>query len=136
PTGNVNEYTVTYQVTITNTSEALAFYDLRDTLKYGDGASIISATASYVSGDMEQGTSNYTNFDGQTDYVITEEEQIGSGEIEIYQVIVVFGVNPEQVTPTSADCVLEDGETGTGLLNSAGVSGGVPSKWDDDCSEI
>src|SRR5690606_16528542 len=49
-TGNVNEYTITYEIEVNNDSEALAFYDLSDTLKYGAGAIIGDVTAAYVAG--------------------------------------------------------------------------------------
>src|SRR5690606_9412046 len=116
PTANLNEYTITYEIAIENTSDDLATYDLTDTLKYGAGATDISAVASYVSGDGETGTVNYGDFDGLADYLITAGEQIAGGATEIYQVVVTFAVDLEVVTDASADCELTTGEVGTGLL--------------------
>src|SRR5690606_21825695 len=136
PTGNVNEYTIAYQVVVENTSDVPAFYDLRDTLKYGEGAQVTDVVASYVDGDGETGTPNYGSFDGQTDYLIIEEESVAALRADSFQVLVTFTVDPGTVTDESANCNLLPGEEGTGLLNSAGVSGGVPPQWDDDCEEI
>src|SRR5690606_19462444 len=66
PTANVNEYTITYQIDVTNTSDDLATYDLSDTLKYGAGAIIGNVTAAYVGGgDGLNGALN-AGFNGQT----------------------------------------------------------------------
>src|SRR5690606_13101833 len=136
PTGNVNEYTIAYKVEVMNTSDVPAFYDLRDTLKYGTGATITDVVASYLGGDGQTGTSNYTNFDGQSDYLITLNESVAATRADSFQVLVTFVVDPGLVTDESGDCDLLPGEEGTGLLNTAGVSGGVPPQWDEDCREI
>src|SRR5690606_21344257 len=130
PTGNVNEYTIAYQVVVENTSDVPAFYDLRDTLKYGTGAQITDVEASYVNGDGETGTSNYGSFDGQNNYVITVNESVAASRSDSFQVLVTFVVDPGLVTAASADCdVLQCGD-GTVWLHSAGVRGGVPPQWD------
>src|SRR5690606_11006476 len=67
---------------------------------------------------------------------IIEEESVAALRADRFQVLVTFMVDPGLVTAASADCELEPGEEGTGLLNTAGVSGGVPPQWDDDCREI
>src|SRR5690606_9883476 len=56
PTANLNEYTITYGIEVTNTSDDLATYDRSDTLKYEAAANIGNVTASYVSGDGFSGT--------------------------------------------------------------------------------
>src|SRR5690606_17434205 len=66
PTANVNEYTITYQIDVTNTSDDLATYDLSDTLKYGAGAIIGNVTAAYRAGrDILNATLN-AGYNGQT----------------------------------------------------------------------
>src|SRR5690606_28688034 len=64
-TGNVNEYTITYEIEVNNDSEALAFYDLTDTLKYGAGAIIGNVTAAYVAGGDGLNTTLNAAFTGQ-----------------------------------------------------------------------
>src|SRR5690606_4495990 len=98
PTGNVNEYTIAYQVVVENTSDVPAFYDLRDTLKYGEGAQVTDVVASYVDGDGETGTPNYGSFDGQTDYLIIEDESVAALRADSFQVLVTFVVDPGLVT--------------------------------------
>src|SRR5690606_30713121 len=136
PTASVNEYTITYQIDVTNTSDDLATYDLSDTLKYGAGANIGNVTASYVSGDGFSGTDLTGSFDGQSNFVISDDEQVGVDQKDVFQVVVTFTVDLEVVTDESADCDLEEGELGTGLLNVAEVSDGVPSDNAEDCAEI
>ena len=138
PTGNLNEFSISYIISITNAGDAKAFYDLTDTLKYGLGTTVVSATASYVGGGTEtfSGTNNTGNYDGQTDFLITDDEMIEVGSTEDWMVDVVFTVDPEIVTGLSSNCVLETGETGTGLLNCAAVSDGVPNNTDDACEPI
>src|SRR5690606_23564998 len=123
-------------IEVTNTSDDLATYDLSDTLKYGAGANIGNVTASYVSGDGFSGADLTGSFDGQSNFVISDDEQVGVDQKDVFQVVVSFTVDLEVVTDESADCDLEEGELGTGLLNVAEVSDGVPSDNAEDCAEI
>src|SRR5690606_17188400 len=138
-TGNqLNEYSITYRISVENTSpDCPGTYDLRDTLKYGAGAIIGNVTAAYVAGgDGLNGTLNQS-FNGQVgNDLIVANETVDAGNIDNYTVTVTFTVDLEEVTDESANCVLISAEEGTGLLNSAGVSGGVPAQWDDACEEI
>src|SRR5690606_14809319 len=77
------------------------------------------------------------NFNGQTgNYQIVDNETVAGGATDKYTVTVIFRVDLEEVTDQSANCTLEGGELGTGLLNVAEVSDGVPSKNDDACEDI
>src|SRR5690606_15282598 len=138
-TGNhPNEYSITYQITVSNSSmDCPGTYDLSDTLKYGAGAIIGDVTAAYVAGGDGLTATINQNFNGQTgNYLIVDNETVAGGATDTYTVTVTFTVDLEEVTDQSANCTLEGGELGTGLLNVAEVSDGVPSKNDDDCSEI
>src|SRR5690606_15065142 len=136
-TANLNEYTITYEIEVTNTSDDLATYDLSDTLKYGAGAIIGDVTAAYVAGGDGLIATINQNFNGQTgNYQVVDNETVAGGATDTYTVTVTFTVDLEVVTDESADCDLEEGELGTGLLNVAEVSDGVPSDNDDDCREI
>ena len=138
PTGNVNEFTISYAISVENTGNAVASFDLSDTLKYGTGAIVKSTTVNYIGGLGETltGIDNSLAFDGQTDYLIVENEMLGVGATEEWEVVVVFTVDPIQVTTQSEDCILGPGEGGTGLLNCAAASGGVPMVVADDCESI
>src|SRR5690606_14174875 len=136
-TGNVNEYTITYEIEVNNDSEALAFYDLTDTLKFGAGAIIGNVTAGYVVGGDGLNTTLNPGFNGQTgNYLIVDNETVAAGATDTYTVTVTFTVDVEVISDASANCVLEEGELGTGLLNVAEVSDGVPSQSDEDCEDI
>ena len=138
PTGLPNEYTITYNIDIINAGTISANYDLTDTLKFGLGTTINEVVVSYVGGGTEslEGTSNISNFDGQVDYLIVDDEMIAPGSTEAWEVIVTFMTDPITVTTQSGDCTLETSETGTGLLNCAVVSGGVESMSSDVCEPI
>jgi len=138
PTGNPNEFSIEYTITVTNIGDAKAFYDLTDTLKYGEGANVVSATALYIGGGAEtnSGVDNTANFDGTADFVISDDEMIETGATEEWTVTTIFTIDTEVVTTMSGDCNLETNETGTGLLNFAVVSGGVPMSNSEICEVI
>src|SRR5690606_40545600 len=95
-TGNVNEYTITYEIEVNNDSEALAFYDLSDTLKYGTGAIIGDVTAAYVAGGDGLNTTLNAAFTGQTgNYLIVDNETVAAGATDTYSVTVTFTVDVE-----------------------------------------
>jgi len=138
PTGNPNEFTISYEITVTNTGDAKAFYDLTDTLKYGSGATVVDANVNYIGGGTEDlsGINNTASYDGLADYLISDNEMIELGAVEVWEVVVIFTVDVEMIIDGSANCMLEMGETGTGLLNCASVSDGVPDATDDACEPL
>ena len=134
-TGTLFEYTVSYLITVTNTADAPAFYDLSDTFKYGTGALINDVTIAYVGGEGLAQEIN-PDFDGKTDYLIVEEETLAVGQQDIYSVTTVFQIFQNMITPQSANCLLESSELGTGLLNAATVDGSVPRVTDIACAPM
>ena len=135
PTGNTNEFEISYLIEVTNISNALAFYDLSDTIKYGSGSMVQNVSVAYDSGDGQSGFLN-EDFDGLIDFTVIEEESVAVGMTDRFLVSVEFLVQPDQWSLASSNCILEQGETGTGLLNAATVDGGVPMKTDTACSGI
>src|SRR5690606_6546373 len=130
PTANLNEYTITYEIEVTNTSDDLATYDLSDTLKYGAGAIIDLVEVTHDNTGDALSTSLITGFDGHTtgNYQIVDDETVAAGATETYSVTVTFTVNPAEVTEQSAECTVYDpAAPGSGLLNVAVVSDGVPT---------
>src|SRR5690606_39583485 len=84
-----------------------------------------------VSGAGGEGvsTTSLPGFTGQTgNYLIVDNETVAAGATDTYTVTVTFTVDLDEVTDQSADCELQEGERGTGLLNVAEVSDGVPSQ--------
>lgn len=138
PTGAVNEFSVSYNITVENTGNAVASFDLSDTLKYGGAANVQSVSVNYIggAGETSTGVDNSLAFDGQTDYLIVSNEMLATAATEEWEVVVVFTVDPVLLTMQNADCTLEPGEAGTGLLNCASATGSVPTVIADDCSPI
>jgi len=138
PTGVPNNFTITYTISVTNSGNTLATYDLSDTLKYGEGAVVETVAASYLGGvnEMLTGLDNSPNYDGMVDYNLVQGESLDIGNSEAWEVTVVFSVEPAVTTINTADCTIDTGEQGTGLLNCAAAGGDVPSVVDDVCTEI
>jgi hypothetical protein len=138
PTGNVNEFEIKYLITVSSTGNAKAFYDLADTLKFGVGATIIDVNAIYLAGGMEtnSGLDNTASFNGTSNFLLVDDEMLEVDAFEEWEVAVIFTVDPLSTTMSSSDCNLDAGETGTGLLNCAGVSDGVPEESVDVCTTI
>src|SRR5690606_39777066 len=87
-----NEYSITYRISVENTSpDCPGTYDLRDTLKYGAGAIIGNVTAAYVAGgDGLNGTLNQS-FNGQVgNDLIVANETVDAGNIDNYTVTVTL----------------------------------------------
>ncbi len=138
PTGAVNEFSLEYIISVENTGNTIANFDLTDTLKYGEGAIVQSVTAIYLGGvnELLTGTDNSANYNGITDNIVVVGEAIEVGNTEEWMVSVIFSVDPNLTTETSADCTIEIGEEGTGLLNCASVEGNVPMMVDTACVEL
>lgn len=126
-----NRVQVVYQVTVVSASEFDEPYELTDTLQFGPGLDIGSATVS--SGDA----ATNPGWDGVDDVVVTDGEQtLAAGATHTYTVTVVAGLPVGTAVDAEAlDCDLADEEDGTGLLNSATITffGGA-SDSDDDCA--
>ena len=135
PTGNSNEFELSYLIEVTNVGNVLAFYDLSDTLKYGLGAVPQNITVAYDSGEGLTEVFN-ENFDGLLEFTILEEEPVDIGMVDRFLVTVTFFVNSDLWTLASSDCNLDVNENGTGLLNAATIDGGVPFMTDTACTSI
>ncbi len=135
PTGNLYEFKIEYLIAIVNTGDAIATYDLSDTLRFGLGITPISVEASYRTGDGESGTPNL-GFDGMTNFMITDNETVDVGLSDSFSILVIFNVDPDIATDADTDCELALGEHGTGLLNYAEVNGDVLSRMDSICAPL
>uniref|UniRef100_UPI001F15B1C0 hypothetical protein n=1 Tax=Membranihabitans maritimus TaxID=2904244 RepID=UPI001F15B1C0 len=135
PTNNgMGEYTISYNLIIENMGTFPGEYDLSDTLKFGAGAVISSATASYVNGD---GLMGMLNTDVLSDPIVVENDSLGIGASDTFLVEVIFTLDPMLVTETSANCEDDDGEDGnTGLRNIATISNDTLNNSDTICIEM
>ncbi len=110
--------TITYMISATNTGGA-GTYDLTDSLSFGGAITIISATATTVSGPNPASAS----WNGVDDTTVTTAVFIPAGGIHSYRVIVV--VDPLLVTPGEGACTGGPGASGylnTATLNYAGTA--------------
>ncbi len=136
--GTGYDFEIEYTITVGNLSSVDAAYDLRDTLLYGAGVTITSVTVDNSQAPQASGANyNGANFDGQTDYLITEFDSLEAGQMERYVLTVQFSLDPSMVDAASADCDLTTGSaTNTGLLNRAQVNMGVLTMRDSACVEL
>lgn len=125
---------ISYLITVTNSGTITAFYDLSDTLKYGQGINANEVQVSYFSGEGLMEMIN-SDFDGQSDFSIIESESVSVGMQDLYEVVVFFSINGNEASFNSLDCHLLPLEAGTGLLNQAAISGGVPHESDTACAQ-
>src|SRR5699024_5389629 len=102
-TDNVFEYEMHYEITVQDTSGLPSFYDLGDTLKFDESATIHSITVTYTGDDGLQ-TSILTPNPSGTEFKIVENEEIDSLRADVYHVAVVFEVDPVIYSASTAKC--------------------------------
>lgn len=102
-------YAITYRITVTNDGAAGTSYSLHDSLRFGTGTTIESATAEGVSG-----------WDGRLVPVVGEDIPLAAGEEHTYTVEVV-ATPPASARAEAFDCALGQDEEGTGALNTAAM---------------
>jgi len=108
-------YDVAYRLTVENIGTVAMAYDLDDTLLFGAGVTITSATvANTTPGDIAVAA----DWDGRTQPLIVTAQPIAVGEVHVYDVTVRIVVEGS-ATATSIDCQFDPGETGTGITNAS-----------------
>src|SRR5690606_23089164 len=136
PTGNVNEFSMTYVITVEDTTGYRAYYDLSDTIQYGSGATFISGSVTY-GGTDGLNTAIITPNPTDTAYQITDDEWIDSLATDSFYVAVIFTIDPATLTAESTDCdYTNDGGANSGLTNVAVINDGVPMDADTVCEPI
>jgi len=75
-------------------------------------------------------------WDGASNLRIADGVPIDSGVVHTYEVVVRAAGDSSQLTDTAADCNLDSGETGTGLLNTATVTANGVALSADACEPI
>ncbi|MGH3492357.1 MAG: hypothetical protein ACRDQ1_03840, partial [Sciscionella sp.] len=119
-------WTIDYVVKVTDPGTLASMYNLSDTLRYGGGISIDSAS---VTGP---GASN--TWDGVSDTTVATGRYISASSSVDYAVSVTATVSAK-ATATDRDCTLTTTETGTGFLNAATASTGNKTSEGQACSE-
>lgn len=109
-------WTVTYDIVVTNTDGSRATeYDLADTLEFGAGLTVSTATVTAPSGAAVN-----PDWTGVDDTTIVANRTITADAIEHYTVTVTGAVTAA-TSNTDRDCAVTNGERGTGFLNRAAV---------------
>jgi hypothetical protein len=125
--------TLTYAITVDNPTEAPTTYDLDDTLRFGTGVVVDSAS---VSNDQPGSIGTNASWDGVGDTSVTTGTDIAPMTTHVYLVTVTVALDDSTLTPTSGDCELGGGEDGTGLRNDASITWNGSTDEDDECVPI
>ncbi|CAN5565270.1 hypothetical protein BH10ACT7_BH10ACT7_11660 [soil metagenome] len=120
--GVTGEWTIGYEITVTNPSATLVTtYDLDDELQFGTGITVIGSPT-IASADATVDIA----WDGDVNTAIVADESLAAGAVHTYTVTVVANtVTVTDANVSQMDCVLDSGETGTGFRNVASLSSGV-----------
>ncbi|MDX1685026.1 MAG: SdrD B-like domain-containing protein [Saprospiraceae bacterium] len=136
-TGTPFTYTIQYRLVVSNTGTAKGWYDLSDTLKFGNGITVDTATASYEGGDGLSGVGPALPIGFSGDWVqIVDEEMVLPSRSDSFLVDVTFSVDPTAIDSASADCILTIDESGSGVVNVSEVSDKYPTRLDTACVEF
>lgn len=115
-------FRVTYTLKVRNNGHAADTYDLEDRLAFTDGVSVISAAVTDTTpGGLPVNASWWKGTPPDPEVasgVAIEPAGEGGATTHRYTVTVVFRPAPN-LTSGQADCLVDAGETGTGLKNIA-----------------
>jgi uncharacterized repeat protein (TIGR01451 family) len=108
-------WTIAYYLAVTNTGEGPGHYVLSDAPHFGAGVTVTSATVAAVTAGL---TTN-PGFNGGGDQLVAESDIPAGAASHVYRVTVTATIAAAAVTTGAGDCVLSEGENGTGFLNVA-----------------
>ncbi|WP_157802972.1 prealbumin-like fold domain-containing protein [Compostimonas suwonensis] len=124
-------WTIAYDVTVTGNESYVTKYSLSDTLAYGQGISIVG-TPTIVAGAGTPAPA--ADWNGTSKTQVVSEQTIAAQAVHVYTVTVNASVAAGVTGTPAADCELQDGETGTGFLNTAVLTSGGTEQPAEDCS--
>jgi len=130
-TGSAASFAVTYRIVVTNTGSTTTNYTLSDALHFGDGVVIGSSSITRPSGVAAAAPA----WDGVSNLVVASNVPLAAGASHTYTVTVNASA-PTGLTASAADCALNGGETGTGLLNVATAAYPGHQVSDDACGAV
>src|SRR5699024_5839226 len=139
PTGNKNEFSITYAITVEDTTGYRAYYDLSDTIQLGHGADFVSASVTYDDGAGTNVLQTSILDDAPTDtaFLIVDDEMVEEFQKDVYLVEVIYSIDPNEITEESADCdYTNDDGNNSGLTNIAVIFDAIPLDRDTACAEI
>ncbi|OIH84555.1 hypothetical protein BLJ79_10440 [Arthrobacter sp. UCD-GKA] len=111
-------WVVDYTVTVTGDAASPSIYSLDDTLAFGAGATIDSAT--WSGPDGADGAWSAPDTDPAT--TLATDKFLAAGDTDEYEVSVTATVAAGSTGSTDGDCKLTEGEDGTGFLNTARIT--------------
>lgn len=125
---------VQYEVTVANPSSTTASsYTLHDQFAFGAGITL-AGPAEVV--DTPSGISPDPTWDGGGETILAENILLPAGGSHTYIVRAVLDTDDLRGSHSAADCVIEQGEAGTGLLNTATLDTGVVIRDVAACATI
>jgi hypothetical protein len=126
----VGTYSVVYQIDVTNSASVAGSYTLDEMPRFGAGVSITSST---VTGPAGFTTLNNALTNGSSTNLVTNRP-LAANTTDSYTVTLNVSINFGTFNGNAADCVLQLGETLTGLRNDATLTfdGSVTTK--DACT--
>jgi uncharacterized repeat protein (TIGR01451 family)/LPXTG-motif cell wall-anchored protein len=123
------EYTITYDVDVTNDGDGPGTFTLTDTPAFGANTSLVSVSATSSDFTVDPGFSAPGG-------VIVSDEPIAAGDTKSATVTVVFTIDAA-ATVEDRDCDLDEGEDGTGSLNRVVVDPNIGGDDDGEaCEEL
>ncbi len=123
------QYEITYTITVGNTGSA-GVYDLTDTLQFGDGITVDSAT---VVNEVPGTVATNAGWDGATDSTVAAEVAIDYDATHVYVVTVLATVDPAVAIPTGVLCPPPGSGQNGGFANTATVTMDDDTVSDDAC---
>lgn len=118
-------WTVVYDVNVTAAGSGVALYNLSDVPKFGAG---ITATGTAT------GPAQAASWDGAGTTTLATNQPIQAGAAQKYTITLIATVAAGVIGTPAADCTLEQGEAGTGFLNTATLTVNGKSTTDEDCA--
>ncbi len=119
-----DSYSISYGVVVSNAGEGPGTYDLVENPTFGAGTTITS-----ISLDGAPVGPPVVN-------PLVDDQAIAAGGTDNYTVTIVFTVDGS-TTAEARDCTLQDGENGTGTLNTVTVDPNIgPNDDGSDCGQI
>jgi uncharacterized repeat protein (TIGR01451 family) len=127
PTQDGDDWTIEYEVTVTNSSDEQALvYSLTDAPAFGAGAEITSATAT-------RGGSPVAGWNGVANTTLAEHEMLDGGASHTYVITVDFTVAE---TDDVSEFTCEPRTPGNGLFNGAAVTSGNDTYDAEACADV
>ncbi|WP_203136398.1 hypothetical protein [Microbacterium sp. JZ31] len=133
PTGNGDgTWTITYDLTATNTGAAEGVYDIADELQFGEGIAVESAEVITT----PEGVTAEEAWNGRGENLIAADVALEADGTHTYQVQVVVSLDLDVVTPASLGCPpAGSGEAG-GLSNTVELTHNGETRSDEDCAPL